>query len=324
MIIMRVVAALLAGLALAGLSSSGVAALQVARSPSKADLLGRDNVEQAFQYIKLSGKKYHNSRLIQIAGKFESLQEQPDALGKVKDLVQHMIVRALTEQSKDTSRNSFCKTEMAKSGEKLKRLSKDVEKGQADADLREAKMGELKEKVTDLHDSLADLEKKNLDEANKRSSDQKDYEAQKEQFDNADRHGAALRGAERTEEQRELEAAAIKKRIESEQKERDSAYEYKSFQEAQFEKKAKESGEIKNSESDLIFMNRGLFEAKRDLDTTKQELEAAQDYAEKLKRDCTVGTNPDVERKQRREQEIDSLKEAHQILTGQAIPVDLN
>lgn len=304
----------------------GVRGLQLAkrlRSPAQAagvqDLLRRDSVEEATEYVKLNAKKYHNTQLMQLAGSMSEYAEDPDALGKVKDLVRHMIARALTEQSKDTSRNSFCKTEMAKSDAKLRRLSKDVEKSSADVDMKSAKIDELKEQITDLHDSLAEMEKESLKEANERAAEKDAYDEQKAKFESEDH--AALRGSD---ESREEEEERIKKRIEAEQKERDEAYKYKEFQETQFATKAKRTQDAKQGDSDLIRMDRGLFEAKRDLESTKDELNAAQEYTEKLKRDCTVGTNPAAERKERREQEIETLKEAHQMLTGEAIPVDLS
>mmetsp|Transcript_74022 Transcript_74022/g.163656 ORF Transcript_74022/g.163656 Transcript_74022/m.163656 type:complete len:566 (+) Transcript_74022:423-2120(+) len=62
-----------------------------------------------------------------------------------------------------------------------------------------------------------------------------------------------------------------------------------------------------------------LRSAKRDLGLTQEELERAMDYQSKLKADCVDTGLSYEERKTRREEEVQSLKEALKILSGDAV-----
>jgi len=81
---------------------------------------------------------------------------------------------------------------------------------------------------------------------------------------------------------------------------------------------------VKQTESDHKVLKKQqtaekLAQASKDLKDTNEELTAAMDYYDKLKPSCLDSGMSYADRKQRREEEIDSLKEALSILSGEQI-----
>jgi peptidoglycan hydrolase CwlO-like protein len=96
---------------------------------------------------------------------------------------------------------------------------------------------------------------------------------------------------------------------------------YQSFMGDSSEQKAVKSAGIKHKTNKKQETESALAEAKRDLEGTQEELDAALAYYEKLKPSCVDSGVSYEERVARRKEEIESLQEALKILSGDDIAV---
>jgi len=93
--------------------------------------------------------------------------------------------------------------------------------------------------------------------------------------------------------------------------------EYDSFMEESAVNKAVKKKEARHKGFDLTRTVRSLGETKKELETTQEELTAALEYYDKLKPSCIDAGVSYEERVQKRQEEIQSLKEALKILEGE-------
>merc|ERR1719265_2553888 len=103
--------------------------------------------------------------------------------------------------------------------------------------------------------------------------------------------------------------------------EAESEKEYKAFMADSAEQKAVKSQSVKHKSTKKQETESALAEAKRDLEGTQEELDAALAYYEKLKPSCVNTGVSYEERVARRKEEIESLQEALKILSGEDIAV---
>jgi len=103
--------------------------------------------------------------------------------------------------------------------------------------------------------------------------------------------------------------------------ESESSKAYDEFMSDSAEQKAVKSTGIKHKNNKKQETESALAEAKRDLEGTQEELDAALAYYEKLKPSCVDTGVSYEERVQRRKEEIESLQEALKILSGDDIAV---
>merc|ERR1740138_385730 len=90
------------------------------------------------------------------------------------------------------------------------------------------------------------------------------------------------------------------------------------MQEAEIEKATKEQS-VKYKTKEAAGLNRAVAEASSDLSGTKTELAAVVEYLGKIDAMCVAKPETYSSRKGRRESEIAGLKEALQILSGEAV-----
>jgi hypothetical protein len=98
--------------------------------------------------------------------------------------------------------------------------------------------------------------------------------------------------------------------------EADSQHEFDQFSADSSEDKAVKEADVKHKENVKVQKASALGQAQKDLRVTDQELTAAMDYFEKLKPSCIDNKETYAERVARRNEEIQSLKEAVEILEG--------
>merc|ERR1719265_2259989 len=84
--------------------------------------------------------------------------------------------------------------------------------------------------------------------------------------------------------------------------------------------KATKAAEVKGKNTQIASLKSSLMDFSSDKDGLSQEIDALLAYEEKLRPQCTVQVPSYEERKQRREKEIDGLKEALSVLEGDSIP----
>jgi len=98
--------------------------------------------------------------------------------------------------------------------------------------------------------------------------------------------------------------------------EADSQHEFDTFSADSSQDKAVKETDMKHKDNSKVQKEAALGTAKKDLRVTDQELTAAMDYYEKLKPSCIDNKETYAERVARRNAEIQSLKEAVEILEG--------
>jgi len=110
-------------------------------------------------------------------------------------------------------------------------------------------------------------------------------------------------------------------RLEAETTEEESSAqsEYDEFMSDSAEAKETKSGSIKHKTGEKTKLDSDTAQAKKDLKSTQEELDAAMAYFEKLKPSCVDAGESYEERVARRKEEIESLNEALKILEGETI-----
>eukprot|EP00451_Oxyrrhis_marina_P015810 CAMPEP_0204314188 /NCGR_PEP_ID=MMETSP0469-20131031/4059_1 /ASSEMBLY_ACC=CAM_ASM_000384 /TAXON_ID=2969 /ORGANISM="Oxyrrhis marina" /LENGTH=119 /DNA_ID=CAMNT_0051294627 /DNA_START=416 /DNA_END=776 /DNA_ORIENTATION=+ len=77
--------------------------------------------------------------------------------------------------------------------------------------------------------------------------------------------------------------------------------------------------EVKHKNEEITDLRHSVSEHSNDSDSEQEELDSVIEYLSKLGDQCVAKPEPYEERKRRREQEMDGLKNALDILEGQAI-----
>merc|ERR1719183_1565213 len=110
-------------------------------------------------------------------------------------------------------------------------------------------------------------------------------------------------------------------RLDSETTENESTAqaEYDKFMADSAEDKETKSQSIKDKTNRKTQLDSDTAQAKKDLKSTQEELDAALAYFEKLKPSCLDAGESYEERVARRKEEIESLQEALKILNGEAV-----
>merc|ERR1740123_2187356 len=108
--------------------------------------------------------------------------------------------------------------------------------------------------------------------------------------------------------------------VETSASEIQAAAAFKKYVNSTKEDKAVAEAEVDHKQGKLERTRQVLSSTKNDLDQTQAELDAAEKYFEKLKPSCVDSGISWTERIKRREEEMQSLKEAYKILTGEEVP----
>lgn len=260
-----------------------------------------------------------SAELLQLGHKLR----HPGELDKVKDMISHMIARHQAAQSEDVDHKAFCDKEMAASQSKLDKLKMDLQKRTADQDLHNAQLAELKDSISDLHESISKAHKDRQKAANLRTKEAATYAQNKIAWDES------LQGLKRAarSEIRSARQAAIKeeealtlKKVRAENAEEDAQFRFKTLDGEIAAAIARKTKEVEQKERKVVSMTHEVSLGDSDFKMAQEEMAAAKDYATKIKGSCINRQDPAKERKQARERQISSLKEAYGVLTGDAIP----
>merc|ERR1719359_467891 len=92
----------------------------------------------------------------------------------------------------------------------------------------------------------------------------------------------------------------------------------KETKENEIEKATKEQ-DVKYKTKEATDLDKAVAEASSDRGSAQAELDAVNEYLAKIKEQCIAKAEPYAEKKRRREEEISGLKEALEILNGEAV-----
>jgi len=278
-----------------------------------------------------------------------------DPFKKVKKMIKDLIYKLMEEARQEAEHKGWCDTELTTNKQTRDKKSADVEALKAEIEELTADIAQLTQDISDLQAAVKELDeamaKATEDRQASKEKNQATIKEAKEAQEAVDQALAVLKdfyakAAEATalnqqspgEDAPESFDAPYKgnqaggagvidflevimadfQRLQSET-ETDEGAEQEEYEKFMFESKkdkALKENEIGHKTEKKTQQEGALHSAKTELATTQEELDAALAYYEKLKPTCVDSGITYEERVKRREAEIQSLKEALQILSG--------
>jgi len=120
--------------------------------------------KQVVKLVKQLAKEHHSAALAQLASRIAATMKysgsgKDDVFGKVKGLIQDMIVKLEKEASEEADEKAFCDEELAKTEAKKGELDDELADLNTRIEQASAKTAELKEETKELQSELAVLAK---------------------------------------------------------------------------------------------------------------------------------------------------------------------
>jgi len=301
-------------------------------------------------YLRDQAKRSNSKILSLIASKVAA-----DPFKKISKMIKDMITKLEEEAQEEAEHKGFCDAELGSN--KATRDTKTEESDMLTATIEEltAEITKLAIQITDLSEAIASIDKAvaeataiRMSEKEKNTMTIADAKAGKEAvsramlvlktyYDKAATNTALIQnkvpGAPETFDKpyTGMEGGGVMGMLEvceSDFARLDSettaseAENQKSFEEFSADSSASKeakTAEMKDKEAEKTTKESANAQAKKDLKGVKEELSAALAYYEKLKPSCVDAGESYAERVARREEEIDSLKEALKILAGDSV-----
>jgi hypothetical protein len=300
-----------------------------------------------FQVVKMVrdlARKHKSAALSHLALKMASAirassRTGDDPFAKVKGLIKDMLGRLIDEANEDASHKAYCDKEMAESKAKQEDKTDEIEKLTTSIDMMAAKSAKLKEEVAELQKALAELAKSQAEMDKLRSEEHASFEKNKaeaekglegiklalkvlrEYYGAEDKSHTAAEGAgggiigllevcesDFTKGLAEMEATEDASQAEYEQLTKENEID-----------KAVKDQDVKYKTKESTDLDKASAETASDLSNVQAELQAVNEYYAKLKEECVEKAEPYEQRKARREAELAGLKEALDILAGNAV-----
>jgi chromosome segregation ATPase len=299
---------------------------------------------QVVKFVRKLAEKQQSAALAQLASRMASVVQfgsanGEDVFAKVKGLIKEMIERLLAEAQADASHKAYCDKEMAETKEKKEDKEAEIAKLTTKIDKMSAESAKLKEEVAVLQKELAELAKMQAEMDKLRQEEHAAYSENRpemeagvegiklalkilrEYYAKEDKSHEAAEGAGSSiigllEVAESDFTTGLSEMIAQEEA---AAAEYdRQTKENAIEKATKDQdGKYKTQESKSL--DSAVAELTSDRSGVQTELEAVLEYFSKLKEQCVAKAEPYEERVRRREAEIAGLKEALQILSGDAV-----
>jgi len=315
---------------------SQVSFLQVASAADLAKL-------EAVRFVKDLARKTKSPMLAQLASRMSSAMRLGVVAGedpflKVKGLITDMLATLESEGEADASHKAYCDKETSEATAKKESLTalsnklstKIAQDKAASAKLKEeaatlqselAAMAKAKAEADQLRaDSKASFDKNSaemkmgIEGVKKALSVLKDYYAKGDQSHSA--AGGAGSGIISLLEV--CESDFTKGLTEMVADEDSAAADHVAFSKENEISNAMKSQDVKYKSKDAAGLDKNVADLSTDLDSTSEELAAVLKGLDKLKEMCVAKAEPYAEKKARRESELAGLKEALQILEGEA------
>jgi chromosome segregation ATPase len=307
---------------------------------SKTHLHSRDSRrDQVVDVLRKLSREHRGYALSQLAVRATS-----DTFGKVKGLIENMITRLETEAAQEADAKSFCDTETSKSNAKQADLTAKMDMHNVRIEKATANIDELKVQSKKLQEEIAEMDATQAEATSLRQEEHAAYlKASKDYKDSATAVANAMQvlqdyyasgsfvqvsqapefGGAKTDvagtivsmlEVAESDFSRLLAESEAEESAAKEAYD-KLVQDNAVSRAAKQT-EVKGNENEVKHLNASLLNYKEDHATTGKELDSVLAYLDKLKPQCETKVMSYAERKAKREQEVEGLKEALSILEG--------
>jgi len=271
-----------------------------------------------------------------------------DPFGKVKKMISEMVDRLQKEGAEEANHKAWCDEQMGDTKQKTLELNHDIEGFTAKMDKAKSRSIKLKDEVAGLQSALADVAKSQAELDQVRRAENKAYVETKADIEQG------LKGvrmalkilkeyyAKSTEfmQQPALEAGHSKASgagssivgmlevVESdfgrslataEAEEDASAVDYEKVSMNNRLNNAQWTKDVEYKTKEAAALDKSFTELTSDRDSAQSELDAVLEYSKSVRGACELKPETFGERKTRREDEINGLKEALKILEGEAV-----
>mmetsp|Transcript_12946 Transcript_12946/g.27102 ORF Transcript_12946/g.27102 Transcript_12946/m.27102 type:complete len:693 (+) Transcript_12946:77-2155(+) len=298
---------------------------------------------EAVRLVRDLARRQHSEALAQLARRMASAMRAGSGAGdpfaKVKGLIKDMIERLAKEAHADASHKAYCDKETSETATKKAEKDAEIDKLTARIDAMAARSAQLKEEVAALQGALADLAAAQAEAGKIRKEEHSSFVANKadteqgiegvklalkilrEYFSKEDKAHEAAEGA----------AAGIIGMLEVVESDFTKALAEMNIAEqtaqADYDKDTKETAiskatkdqDVKYKTKEYKDLDRAAAEASSDREGVRAELDAVMDYSGKLTEMCVAKPETYETRKARREAELAGLKQALEILKGEAV-----
>merc|ERR1719207_170500 len=296
---------------------------------------------EAVRFVRDLAQKQKSTALAQLASRMVSAMQgnSRDPFAKVKGLISDMIEKLLKEAEADATEKAFCDKEMAETEAKKADKEAAIEKLSTQIDSQNAKSAKLKEEVAELQKELSQLAKAQAEmdklRAEEKSAFDKNsaemekgikgvqlalkvlneyYAKEGKSHSSADGAGAGIIGLLEV-----CESDFSKGLAEMTSTEQSSVSEYDRQTKENEITKATKDQDVKYKTKEAKGLDKATTEATADRASVQEELDAVNEYYTGIKARCIAKAETYEERVKRRTAEIAGLKEALQILEGEAV-----
>jgi len=261
-----------------------------------------------------------------------------DVFGKVKGLITDMIATLESEAEEDASQKAYCDKEMSAATAKKDELTADSDKLSTKIAQDKSASSKLKNQVATLQNELAGMAKAKAEADKLRAEENAAYKTNsaemkmgiegvrkalqvlKEYYAKGDKSHEAAGGAGSgiIGLLEVCESDFTKGLTEMTAEEETAAADYESYSKQDQIDTAAKGQDVKYKGKEAAGLDKAVAELSGDLTSVTDELGAVVDGLDKLKEMCVAKAEPYAERKARREAELAGLKQALEILEGEA------
>merc|ERR1740127_185495 len=297
---------------------------------------------EAVRFVRDLARKSNAPALAQLASRMESAMRlsagEEDPFAKVKGLITDMIATLESEAEEDASQKAYCDKEMSETNAKKDELTAESDKLSTKTAQDKAASTKLKEEVATLQKELADMAKAKADADKLRAEEKATFEKNsaemklgiegvkkalsvlKEYYAKDDSHGAAEGAGSGIIGLLEVAESDFTKGLtEMTAAEETAAADYEAYSKEDEIATVTKQKEVEYKTKEAAGLDKAVADLSTDLQAVTDELTAVLEALDKLKEMCVAKAEPYAERKARREAEIAGLKEALQILEGEAV-----
>jgi len=297
---------------------------------------------EAVRFIRDLARKENSVALAQLASQMSSAirfgeSSGADPFAKVKSLIGDMITRLTKDGEGEASQKQYCDKETSET--KQKKLEKEyaIEKLSTKIDSATAKSAKLKEQVAELQKQLAGLASSQAEMNKIRSEEKAIYtknsaemkagiegvkkalEILRDYYAQGSKGAAAGAGGGVVSMLEVVESDFTKGLAEMETSEASGSAEYEKVSYMNKVTKTSKGQDVKYKTKEAAGLDKSTSENGSDRDGVQAELDALTEYLTKLDKMCVAKAEPYAERKARREAELAGLKQALEILGGEAV-----
>jgi len=297
----------------------------------------------AVRFVRDLARKSNAPALAQLASRMQSAMRMGAAAGedpfaKVKGLITDMVATLEKEAEEDATQKAYCDKEMSETTAKKDELTAAADKLSTKIAQDKSASAKLKQEVATLQNELASMAKAKA-EADKMRADEnatfktnsaelkqgiqgvqkalsvlKEYYAKGDKsHSSADGAGSGIIGLLEV-----CESDFTKGLTEMTAEEESAAADYKAYCKEDELANTMKQQDVKYKTKEAAGLDKNVAELSGDLSTVTDELDAVSEALDKLKEMCVAKAEPYAEKKARREAEIAGLKEALEILEGEA------